>query len=280
MRLRRRLRPPFSYWGGKHYAVPTLMRFVPDDVKTVLSPFIGGGSFEATLAAHGVHVQGGDIFDPVAHFWDRIVIDAEAVIDRILDLDRGMSKGRWNTLRRNILKYNPTTQAAALWLVANYSYAGTAFSGGGYFVHPHRRVATAVDHLRAFEPLPINVAPAGIDFERNLEYWAATQPDALAYCDPPYERMESMYGLKRSWAPVDLRRLRKLLKHFKRWIVTVDVTPTTRRIFRGAYVVPLAHFNPALSYRRGHRAQARDAVVMSPAVARAVPRLAPLQRFK
>lgn len=276
MKLKKRIWPPTPYWGGKHYAVPTLMKFVPDDTRKVISPFFGGGALEATLAGQGVEVEGGDIFEPIAEFWDCAINHnwrLQAAIRAIGHPD----KARWVELQKEVIAAEGPRQAAICWLVLTYSFAGMGFSGGGYFSHPHKILPLAVDKLKRFEDLPMSVRHAS--FVATLEAAADNDLDALVYADPPYDKMEAMYGHKRAWDAIDHDELAYYLAPFDRWILTIDPTPKIKRLYRGAYWAPLTHFNPAYSFNHGSRQTARDIIIMSPGVARSTPRLVPLNRL-
>ncbi len=69
-------RSPLRYPGGKTRGVNLITGFFPKDLKTILSPFFGGGSIELFLAARGVQVLGYDIFLPLVEFWQCLQIDA------------------------------------------------------------------------------------------------------------------------------------------------------------------------------------------------------------
>ena len=49
-----RLWSPLRWPGGKSGAVQTLAQFIPDEVNTVMSPFVGGASFEIALGSSGI----------------------------------------------------------------------------------------------------------------------------------------------------------------------------------------------------------------------------------
>jgi len=276
MILKNRIWPPFPYWGGKHYALHTILANVPDGTDRVIAPFIGGGSVEATLAANGVKVEGGDIFEPVANFWE-CATHMNAELRREIEEIGEPERDHWLNLVGELDDLSPLAQAAAFWVVACYSYAGMGASGGGYFIHPHRRFSLAVDKLRRFDGLPMSVDQA--EFGKTLEWGADYALDALVYADPPYSGLEAMYGRKRDWAVIDQAELAYWLAPFERWILATDLTPEIRRLYRGARVVRLNHFNPGRSVNAGRRATATDVLLLSPGLARAIPRVAPLERL-
>jgi DNA adenine methylase len=71
------MKTPLRYPGGKSRAVETLMSFVPEDCSEICSPFLGGGSFELSLAEKGIRVHGYDAFKPLIWFWEAILKDPD-----------------------------------------------------------------------------------------------------------------------------------------------------------------------------------------------------------
>ena len=62
------------YVGGKSLAVGDIIELIPDDVKRVVSPFMGGGSLEIALSKEiGVEVIAYDIFDLLVNYWNQQV---------------------------------------------------------------------------------------------------------------------------------------------------------------------------------------------------------------
>lgn len=60
---------PIRYAGGKSLAVGLIIERIPDDVKRVVSPFLGGGSVEVAIANElDIPVVGYDIFDILTNY--------------------------------------------------------------------------------------------------------------------------------------------------------------------------------------------------------------------
>ena len=71
------------YPGGKARATGFLLSFFPKGLKTLVSPFIGGGSVELALAAKGIKVYGYDIFNPLVEFWQCTLEKPGALADEV-----------------------------------------------------------------------------------------------------------------------------------------------------------------------------------------------------
>lgn len=67
---KRYLGSPLRYAGGKSLAVGYIIQLLPDNIKKVVSPFIGGASVEIAMAKElGIKVIGYDIFDVLVNYW-------------------------------------------------------------------------------------------------------------------------------------------------------------------------------------------------------------------
>ncbi len=61
---------PLRYAGGKSWAVGYIIENLPNNIKRIVSPFIGGASFEVAVAKElDISVLGFDIFDILVNYW-------------------------------------------------------------------------------------------------------------------------------------------------------------------------------------------------------------------
>lgn len=61
---KRYTKSPLRYGGGKTLAVGLILEYFPDDIKRLVSPFMGGGSVEIASAIKlGLEVKAFDVFD-------------------------------------------------------------------------------------------------------------------------------------------------------------------------------------------------------------------------
>ena len=67
---KRYLGTPLRYAGGKTLAVGHIINILPDNIKRVASPFLGGASVEIAIAKElDIEVIGYDIFDILINYW-------------------------------------------------------------------------------------------------------------------------------------------------------------------------------------------------------------------
>ncbi len=75
-RYKRYIKAPLRYGGGKSLAVGLIVEYIPNGVRRMISPFIGGGSVEIACATElGLEVLGFDIFDILANFYQVLLKD-------------------------------------------------------------------------------------------------------------------------------------------------------------------------------------------------------------
>ncbi|GAA7962629.1 hypothetical protein COL6_13890 [Helicobacter pylori] len=87
-RYKRYVKAPLRYGGGKSLAVGLIVECIPNGVRRVISPFIGGGSVEIACAAElGLEVLGFDIFDILANFYQVLLKDKQALYDNLFSLE-------------------------------------------------------------------------------------------------------------------------------------------------------------------------------------------------
>ena len=244
-----RIYSAFPYYGGKYYATPELAKIVPDHIKDVISPFLGGASLEINLANAGVGIDGNDLFGPVATFWN-LITSPECynligfIRSRIPD-----NKKDWAELRERLkTEDDPIVVAALFYNIMQHSYAGTGAAGGGYFRKPKKDYGECAQKMERFAGLPLTCA--NMDYSKFLDQCATASHTrkALLFADPPYDEIESIYGSKRG-GTIDHAELAERVRDWEYWIVTVDASERIRSLYRGCSYVKLDHFTPIRSYR-------------------------------
>ena len=77
---------PLRYPGGKSRAIKILDKYVLDYYPTrklLLSPFMGGGSFELHLQNKGYQVKANDLFKPLYTFWKTLQTNPAGIRDGV-----------------------------------------------------------------------------------------------------------------------------------------------------------------------------------------------------
>ncbi|WRC72010.1 DNA adenine methylase [Helicobacter pylori] len=87
-RYKRYIKAPLRYGGGKSLAVGLIVEYIPNGVRRIISPFIGGGSVEIACTTElGLEVLGFDIFDILVNFYQVLLKDKQALYNNLLSLE-------------------------------------------------------------------------------------------------------------------------------------------------------------------------------------------------
>lgn len=177
---------PIRYAGGKSLAVGLVVERIPDDVKKIVSPFLGGGSIEVAIAKElYIPITGYDIFDVLINYWRYQLNDSKALSDRLAQFDptREVFKEVKERLKQHWKgreKLDNLDLAAHYYFNHNTSY-GPHFLGWPSSVYLQKeRYVKMIQKVRDFQAdnLEAKCAP----FEDIME----KHKDDFLYCDPPY----------------------------------------------------------------------------------------------
>lgn len=178
---------PLRYAGGKSLAVGYVVEQLPDNLKRLVSPFVGGASVEIACAKElGMSVQGYDVFDLLTNYWQMQLAQPEKLADRIAQWPPGKTvyaevKKR---LKAHWLNTEPIADrlelAAHYWFNHNLSY-GPGFLGWMSRIYEEpERAQRLVEKVRTF-----HCPGLAVDTAKFEEILPLHQEDFL-YCDPPY----------------------------------------------------------------------------------------------
>jgi len=185
-KYKRYAKSPLRYAGGKSLAVGLILERIPDNVKRVVSPFLGGGSVEIAIANElNIPVMGYDIFDILINYWSIQLSRPEELYNKLLKFiptkkgfiaAKEILKKHWN--KEEIL--NDIDLAAHYYFNHNTSY-GPHFLGHPSSVYlQENRYKKMVEKIRDFRAPNLHVECAS--FEQIME----KHRDDFLYLDPPY----------------------------------------------------------------------------------------------
>ena len=183
---KRYLGSPLRYAGGKSLAVGYIIQLLPDNIKKVISPFIGGGSVEIALAKElGIEVIAYDIFDILVNYWQVQIESSQEIYKELNKLRptkeeykkiKEILKNHWNGKS----KLNKIKLAAYYYFNHNLSY-GPGFLGWPSSVYLNaKRYKTILEKVKNFKADKLKVFCG--DFEKVMPEY---QNDFM-YLDPPY----------------------------------------------------------------------------------------------
>lgn len=120
------------YPGGRSRAVKVFSTLVPEDTSTVISPFMGGGSFELYLTGRGISVEASDLFSQLVDFWTVMDKNPSLLADRLEGLLGEIDKETFLSLQERLRTNEGTPEDIATWFYAvnRCSFSGAILSGG------------------------------------------------------------------------------------------------------------------------------------------------------
>lgn len=185
-------RSPLRYPGGKTRAIKTLMNYIPPEVNSVCSPFIGGGSFELALTKKGINVYGYDLFSPLITFWKHLLSNPIELAQEIEPFLGNVDKELFKEFQKEISLRNKDdiSHAARFFIVNRCSFSGSTLSGGfSQSCSTDRFNERSVSRVREFRNDSISV---------NLRDAFSVIPESkedMLFLDPPYFLSDSfLYG--------------------------------------------------------------------------------------
>lgn len=219
------------YPGGKTRAIDYITNFFPQNTLQILSPFIGGGSIELSLASKGITVYGYDIFEPLVEFWQCLSEDPLALAEQV-NKYYPLSKDKFYLLQQKQTCFKSKLERAAVYYVLNRSsFSGATLSGGMSPGHP-RFTMTSISRLKNFYNPNITVNQA--DFKKSLD----AHTGIFTYLDPPYLIKSSLYGKKgNAHKDFDHAGLADLLYNRKQWILSYNDCKEIRELYSGFTII-------------------------------------------
>ena len=178
---------PMRYAGGKSLAVGLIAEHLPNNVEKIVSPFIGGGSFEVAVAKRlGIKVQGYDVFDLLVNYWQvqvqkpkelAMVLSSFEASDRKYREVKAELKAHW--LGETLI--SDSVRLAALYFFNHNTSYGPGFLGWGssVYLQPERWLKM-IDKVSNFDVPNLHVEQAL--FTDSI----ADAMQSFIYADPPY----------------------------------------------------------------------------------------------
>lgn len=185
-KYRRYIASPLRYAGGKSLAVGLIVEKLPNNLKRLISPFMGGGAIEIACARElKIPVISCDIFDILTNYWQEQVKNPEELY-RFLKKFKPTKeyykvvgkrmKSHWKG--EKILK--GTELAAVYYFNHNTSY-GPHFLGSQSSVYlQEERYKKTIEKVRNFNVPKLDVRCS------SFEKFIPRYPNDFLYCDPPY----------------------------------------------------------------------------------------------
>lgn len=184
--FKRYIKSPIRYGGGKSLAVGIVLEHFPDNLKRLISPFIGGGSVEVAVSLElDIEVLGFDVFDILVNFWQVVLNDNKRLYQELLKLNP--DKNTYKIIKEELknhwedkLKLDDLTLARDYFFNFNLSY-GPGFLGWMSSNYENKdKYLKMLEKIKNFDAK--NLTVECFSFEKVFEKY----PNDFFYCDPPY----------------------------------------------------------------------------------------------
>ena len=229
---------PLRYPGGKTRALVILERYLTKHYpgrNTLLSPFLGGGSFELARAYAGMQVYGNDLFLPLYTFWQVLKLDPKGLHAAVM-MQVPVSKEAFLRHRNSKLDYkDPQEVAAAYFIVNRSSFSGATFCGGYSAEAGEKRCnQSAVDRLLEVDMRNVTLSNKdAVDFLRDHP----ETPDTVVYADPPYYITTYVYGKDGDMHEgFDHAGFARALRERRDWILSYNDCSYIRELYSGCRI--------------------------------------------
>lgn len=208
------------YPGGKSRAIKTLIKYVPNDIDELYSPFFGGGSFEFSIQKkYNIPVYANDKFEPLFNFWSALKKNNTRLINEVKNV-HPITKDKFLEYKKDILntKINRYVRGAYYYAVNRSSFSGSTTSGGySPDAGKSRFNEASIERLKEIDL-------TNIDFSNeDFSYFMNEIPnDKFIFLDPPYylENKSKLYGVNGDLhEDFDHKKLYNCLKKKKLWLL-------------------------------------------------------------
>lgn len=196
---KRYTKSPLRYGGGKSLAVGLIIEHFPNNIKRLISPFMGGGSLEiATALELDLKVIAFDIFDILVNFWQVFITNSQKLYEALSELEptkqqyemiKNELKDFWNERHKNALN-PPKRHLDKLTLARDYYFNFNLSYGPGFLGWMSKIYEDKNRYINALKKLKeigqdLRLQNLSVECE-SFERVFAKYPKDFFYCDPPY----------------------------------------------------------------------------------------------
>ena len=206
--LRKALKTPLRYPGGKSRAVKKMDQYFPDlrDYVEFREPFLGGGSVAIYIAKKYPHLKitVNDLYEPLVNFWSNLQMFGEEMKDQLLDYklthnDPDSARELFNNSKDILGKTSESSidRAVAFYIVNKCSFSGlTESSSFSPQASRSNFSVRGIEKLLGYSEIISNWHINGYSYEYLME--TDMHDGIFMYLDPPYDIKDNLYGKKGS----------------------------------------------------------------------------------
>jgi DNA adenine methylase len=226
---------PLRYPGGKTRACKIIDEIINKyfdikNIKTIISPFFGGGSIEFFLSnKYNYEIIANDKFTPLYNFWNQIKINKEKICDE-LRKNLNINKDDFINYRKIILNSNEYEQAIYYFIINRCSFNGSTLSGGFSLESSKKRFTeSSIDRIEKLNLSNFKFYNKDfIDFLNDIDF-----TNSIIFLDPPYYINSKLYGNNGDLHEFfDHEKLFITIKDKKNWIMTYNNCNYIRNLYK------------------------------------------------
>lgn len=235
------MKSPLRYPGGKTRAVKVLKSIIDKEYPNrniLLSPFLGGGSFEIFMQQIGYTVYANDLFYPLYCFWNACQNQKDDLLQEIKK-HMPMTKERFHEYRVKIVDLtDPIEIATYYYLINRTSFSGSTFCGGFSQQACDGRLGDS--SLKTIQQLNLNIALSNVDCLQFLTDHLETEK-TIVYADPPYYIESYLYGrdgdLHEHFNHIAFATMIKIRKDF---VISYNDCPFIRELYKDCRILEVS----------------------------------------
>ena len=238
---------PLRYPGGKTRACKKLETLLVDeglineDVKKIMSPFIGGGSFEFYLQSkYGYSIIANDKFELLTNFWYNVKNNNKELCNGLIQYLGTITKDKFLQYRKDILLLDNSLEKAIIYFIINRcSFSGATFSGGFSKESSKKRFTqSSIDRISKLDLSNFKIY--NLDFIEFLDKYYSNNKETLIFLDPPYYlgNKSNLYGDKGSLhKDFNHKELYEYISKKKGWIITYNNCNYIKELYKDFKIV-------------------------------------------
>ncbi len=206
--LRKALKTPLRYPGGKSRAVTKMDQYFPDlrNYVEFREPFLGGGSVAIHISKKYPHLKivVNDLYEPLVNFWSNLQMFGKEMTDQLLDYklthnDPDSARELFNNSKDLLGKTSDSSidRAVAFYIVNKCSFSGlTESSSFSPQASRSNFSVRGIEKLPGYSEIISNWHINGYSYEYLLR--ENVHDGIFMYLDPPYDIKDNLYGKKGS----------------------------------------------------------------------------------
>ena len=228
---------PLRFPGGKTRACKTFMKYLPEDVKIICSPFFGGGSFELyCLINYCIRILAYDLFESLVVFWNCLLEDSRRLADSVSRYLPVVTKEQFYRLQRTFEQIkDPWERAGATFILNRTSFSGAMASGGFSPLENGKNGRFNENNVEFIENFRVPKEMLTVK-QASFEVSIPRHPDEFLFLDPPYMVESKLYGRRGDLQNIDHELLADMLHSRGNWMLCYNDCVQVKRLYH-SYVI-------------------------------------------